>query len=55
MIIRSYKERTGFGKWSTINVYKCACGQEMKMIKNWKGPKPPGAFLCSKCERQIRI
>ena len=55
MIIKSYKKQTGWGKWSVINVYKCKCGHEMHMVKNWSGPKPPGAFRCAKCENNIAI
>lgn len=57
MRLRSYKERTGFGKWSTILVYKCQCGHENKIRKNWQGSAPKGGFECTsqKCNEIIKI
>ncbi len=54
-IIRTYKTRTGWGKWGIVEVYKChACNNEIKMRKNWSGSRPKGAFVCD-CGNQITI
>jgi len=50
------KTRTGWGKWSTVLDYRCShCGHINKVIKNWSGPTPRGAFLCSNCGSQIHF
>lgn len=49
-LIKTFKARTGWGKWSLIMVHKCnQCGHETHLRKNWSGPTPPGAFLCNGC------
>ena len=56
MIIKSYKTRTGWGKWSTVLVYKCEkCGNTTNNIKNWHGPNPKGTFICNYCGYAIAI
>lgn len=54
-IVRTFKQRTGFGRWSTIIVYRCKCGNDMNIRQNWNGSSPPGAFRCSKCHTANRI
>jgi len=54
-LIGSYQDRTVFGLLNTVLVYKCECGHENRLIKNWHGPTPRGAFLCSNCGSAIKF
>jgi hypothetical protein len=53
--VKTYKIRTGFGKWSTVHVLTCANGHENRMIKNWSGPAPRGATVCVSCDKLVTI
>lgn len=54
-LIGSYQDRTRFGLLNTVLVYKCECGHENRLIKNWHGPTPRGAVSCSNCGSTIQI
>lgn len=55
MIVRTYKTRIGWNRWRTVDVYICSQGHKNKVIRNWSGVKPRGAFKCSTCSEIITI
>lgn len=55
-VISWKKERTGFGRWSTIYTRKCIeTGKEFRIIKNWHGPVPVGGIYCPHCNKVTSI
>jgi len=56
MVIRAYKTRIGFGRWATVEVHKCpACGQEIRLVVNWRGPRPRGGVACRACGEVVSL
>ena len=54
--ISSKKERTGFGRWSLVYTRKCLeTGKELRVVKNWSGPRPVGGFVCPHCKKIATI
>lgn len=54
--MRKEKVRTGWGKWEVVIIRKCTeTGQEIRIRKNWHGPKPPGATECPHCHKSMDL
>lgn len=54
----SKKERTGWGEWGTVFLYKCSEGHEVRVrASSFRGTTPEpgvGAISCPQCERSER-
>ncbi len=47
---RDIKKERGWGRMKTILVYSCeGTGKTVRIVKNWRGPVPPGAIICPHC------
>lgn len=54
--VSTKKERTGWGKWSPIITKHCQItNKDVRIVKNWNGPKPSGAIACPHCGRWISL
>lgn len=50
------KERCGFGRWHTILFRVCKeTSKEIRIVKNWSGPRPKGAIECPHCHKFMDI
>lgn len=46
------KERVGWGKWGIVYTRRCIeTNKEIRIRKNWHGPRPKGAIECPYCHK----